>query len=74
MRFTDVKTDTLNLRVSPTFKRTLRQAAELEQRSMVNLLEVLLREYCERKGIPSLGGKSMPSHSMRTSRRPLGGS
>lgn len=51
MRFTDIKSETLNLRVSPTFKRALKQAADHEQRSMVNMLEVLLGEYCERQGI-----------------------
>lgn len=51
MRFTDTKSETLNLRVSPTFKRALKQAADHEQRSMVNMLEVLLGEYCDSKGI-----------------------
>lgn len=51
MRFTDTKSETLNLRVSPTFKQALKVAADHEQRSMVNMLEVLLGEYCERKGI-----------------------
>lgn len=49
MRFTDTKSQTLNLRVSPTFKLALKEAAEFEQRSMVNMLEVLLSEYCDRK-------------------------
>lgn len=53
MRFTDTKSDTLNLRVSPTFKQALKEAAENEQRSMVNMLEVLLSDYCVRKGIVS---------------------
>lgn len=51
MRFTDTKSGTLNLRVSPTFKQVLKEAADHEQRSMVNMLEVLLGDYCERKGI-----------------------
>jgi hypothetical protein len=51
MKFLDTKSETLNLRVSPTFKRALKEAAEDEQRSMVNMLEVLLADYCERKGI-----------------------
>ncbi len=51
MRFTDTKSETLNLRVSPAFKLALKEAADHEQRSMVNMLEVLLGEYCDRKGI-----------------------
>ena len=51
MRFTDLKSETLNLRVSRKFKQALKKAAEHEQRSMVNMLEVLLCDYCDRKGI-----------------------
>lgn len=51
MRFNDTKSETLNLRVSPTFKQVLKEAADNEQRSMVNMLEVLLGDYCNRKGI-----------------------
>lgn len=50
MKFSDIKSETLNLRVSPTFKQTLKKAAENEQRSMVNMLEFLLADYCVRKG------------------------
>lgn len=51
MRFTDTKSETLNLRVSPSFKKALKEAADREQRSMVNMLEVLLGDYCDRQGI-----------------------
>lgn len=51
MRFGDIKSETLNLRVSPSFKRALKEAANAEQRSMVNMLEVLLGDYCDCKGI-----------------------
>lgn len=51
MKFSDTKSATLNLRVSPTFKQALKEAADKEQRSMVNMLEVLLGDYCDRKGI-----------------------
>lgn len=47
MKFNDVKSDTLNLRVSPSFKLALKAAAEHDQRSMVNMLEVLVSHYCE---------------------------
>lgn len=51
MRFTETKSETLNLRVSPVFKQVLKAVADREQRSMVNMLEVLLSDYCDRKGI-----------------------
>ena len=51
MRFTETKSETLNLRVSPTFKQLLKQAADHEQRSMVNMLEVLVAAHCDAKGI-----------------------
>jgi hypothetical protein len=76
MRFTDTKSETLNLRVSPTFKQVLKQAADREQRSMVNMLEVLLGEYCDRTGIVSPGQdhKTTPAHKRaRTGRRALVG-
>ena len=62
MRFDDVKSDTLNLRVSPTFKLALKAAAEREQRSMVNMLEVLVAGYCEAKGITIPGRRAASGH------------
>ena len=44
MRFEDGKTEALNLRVSPSFKVALKALAESENRSMVNMLEVLVME------------------------------
>lgn len=72
MRFTDTKSETLNLRVSPTFKKFLKEAADHEQRSMVNMLEVLLCDYCDRNGIVSLDEEtSAPAtEQMRTDRKP----
>jgi hypothetical protein len=57
MRFDDVKTETLNLRVSPTFKRTLKAVAEAQSRSMVNMLEVILLDYCKKHPLPEGGVK-----------------
>jgi hypothetical protein len=64
MRFSDTKSETLNLRVSPSFKQVLKLAADHEQRSMVNMLEVLLGEYCDRMGIVPPGKKATttPTH------------
>ena len=68
MRFTDTKSETLNLRVSPTFKQVLKEAADHEQRSMVNMLEVLLSDYCTRKGIVLLGQKATPTTALKRAR------
>lgn len=62
MKFDDVKSDTLNLRVSPTFKQALKAAADHEQRSMVNMLEVLVAHYCDSHNIPT------PPKAARSSR------
>lgn len=51
MRFEETKSDTLNLRVSPSFKLALKAAADHEKRSMVNMLEVLVANYCEQHRI-----------------------
>lgn len=59
MRFEEIKSDTLNLRVSPSFKLALKAAADHEQRSMVNMLEVLVASYCNENHI------SLPSKSGR---------
>ncbi|MOA67192.1 hypothetical protein D3C78_1942610 [compost metagenome] len=53
MHFNDFKTDTLNLRVAPSFKRMLKAVADEENRSMVNMLEVILIDYCQRHGVPN---------------------
>jgi len=68
MRFADTKSETLNLRVSPTFKQVLKQAADHEQRSMVNMLEVLLGDYCDRNGIVSPGQKPAPAPAHKRAR------
>jgi hypothetical protein len=50
MRFDEIKTETLNLRVAPSFKKVLKAVADAENRSMMNMLEVILFDYCERHG------------------------
>lgn len=45
------KTATLNLRIDPILKETIRIAALKEQRSVANLIEVLIRRHCEEVGI-----------------------
>jgi hypothetical protein len=46
------KTDTLSLRINPSIKEALREAARRENRSIANMIEVLIRRHCEEVGIP----------------------
>lgn len=41
----------ISFRVTPGFKKLLEAAAAQERRSLTNMLEVALVDYCERKGI-----------------------
>ncbi|MNJ94517.1 hypothetical protein D3C87_122170 [compost metagenome] len=45
------KTTTLTFRIEPNLKEALRTAAEHEHRSISNMVEVLIRDYCESNGI-----------------------
>ncbi len=45
------KTETLSIRVTKRFKEALRAAADRENRSQANMLDVLLSDYCARNGI-----------------------
>lgn len=45
------KTATLTFRVDPRIKQALHTAAEREHRSAANMMEVLVRDYCQRHGI-----------------------
>ena len=45
------KTATLNLRIDPAIKEAIKEAAQLEHRSVANLVEVLIQEHCEEVGI-----------------------
>ncbi|WON77388.1 ribbon-helix-helix protein, CopG family [Serratia sp. UGAL515B_01] len=45
------KTATLTIRVDPGLKEALRAVAQVEHRSIANMIEVLIREHCEKHGI-----------------------
>ncbi|MDR6448361.1 hypothetical protein J2794_004491 [Paraburkholderia terricola] len=45
------KTATLSFRIEPGVKEALRSAAEQEHRSIANMVEVMIREYCRRSGV-----------------------
>lgn len=42
------KTATLTFRIEPGLKEALRAAAEREHRSIANMVEVMIRDYCGR--------------------------
>lgn len=45
------KTATVTFRIDPAVKEALRAAAAREHRSIANMVEVLIRDYCGRNGI-----------------------
>jgi len=45
------KTATLNLRIDPSIKEAVKEAADLEHRSVANFVELLIRVHCEEAGI-----------------------
>jgi len=47
----NAKTATLSFRIEPGLKEALRTAAEQEHRSIANMVEVMIREYCGRVGV-----------------------
>lgn len=47
----NAKTATLSFRIEPGLKEALRTAAEQEHRSIANMVEVMIREYCGRAGV-----------------------
>ena len=45
------KTATRTFRIEPGLKEALRTAADQEHRSVANMIEVVIRDYCGRNGI-----------------------
>lgn len=45
------KTSTLTFRIEPALKEALRTAAVREHRSIANMVEVMIRDHCDRAGI-----------------------
>lgn len=48
---TATKTETLTVRISPTVKDGLRTVAEREHRSLANMIEMMVLDYCSRNGV-----------------------
>ena len=57
------KTETLNLRVSPQFKRRLNEEAKKEKRSVTNYLEVTLANLWKQAASPKRGAKKLTEES-----------
>lgn len=53
-----VKSRTLTLRIEPALKEALDAAARAEHRSVTNMVEVLIRDFCKRQGIAIVNGSS----------------
>jgi hypothetical protein len=58
------KTATLTFRVAPVVKEALRLAADHEHRSVANMVEVMIRDYCVRNGV------AVPEHLSTAGSKP----
>ena len=47
----ETRSTTLTVRVHPAVKEGLRTAAGQERRSLANMIEVMIHDYCERNGV-----------------------
>lgn len=46
------KTETITVRIEPAVKAGLKAMAEQERRSIANMIEVMIRDYCGRNAVP----------------------
>lgn len=46
-----LKTETITVRIEPAVKAGLKTVAEQERRSLANMIEVMIRDYCGRNGV-----------------------
>jgi hypothetical protein len=58
------KTATLTFRVAPAVKEALRLAAGHEHRSIANMVEVMIRDYCVRNGFAVPDHASKPASNL----------
>ena len=61
------KTETVNLRLSPRMKELLRMAADQEHRTLSNMVEALVLDYCENKGLAVAQGETAASRTRKRS-------
>ena len=65
------KTTTLTFRIEPNIKEALCTAADRDQRSIANMVAVMIREHCARVGIP-IQDKQVPVSAQRETNRRVG--
>lgn len=46
-----IKSETITVRIEPAVKEGLKAMAKQERRSQANMIEIMIRDYCERNGI-----------------------
>jgi hypothetical protein len=63
------KTSTLTFRIEPALKEALRIAAEQEHRSIANMVEVMIRDYCGRTGVATTSAPTTPPKALRPTTR-----
>jgi hypothetical protein len=56
------KTATLTIRIEPNLKEALRVAAQDEHRSVANMVEMMIREHCEKNNIAIETPKKSDQH------------
>lgn len=59
------KTATLTFRIDPDVKEALRTAAQLERRSLANMIDVMVLEYCQRHDIHVPSSKAPSSEGLQ---------
>lgn len=64
-----LKTETMTVRIEPAVKQGLKALAAREHRSIANMVEVLIRDYCGRNGISISEQGSLPNESKEPARR-----
>jgi len=58
---TERKTEVINLRMSPRVKELLRLAAAHERRTLSNMLEVLIEDFCHEHRLTTNSGSKRPA-------------
>ena len=56
-----IKTDTFTFPIEPIAKEVLRTVAREEHRSIANMVEAMILDYCERNGLPVKGSDKSES-------------
>ena len=67
-----VKTETITVRIEPAVKAGLKAAAQQERRSLANMIEVMIRDYCGRSRIAIPEQPSLLDENRRQAKAPLG--